>query len=85
VPGKAASKAGSSPAKPTGPTEKRYTLTFSLRVQNLFNHTNPGQPIGNLSSPFFGLANTTAGNFGFNSGIPAAGNRRIEGQIRFSF
>jgi hypothetical protein len=83
VPGQAAAKAGSSPAKRT--TEKRYTMTFSLRVQNLLNHTNPGQPIGNLSSLLFGRANTTAGNFGFNSGIPAAGNRRIEGQIRFSF
>jgi hypothetical protein len=67
-------------------TAKRYNLTFSANVQNLFNRTNAGTPTGNLSSPFFGLSNSTAGGFGFGGGgNQAAGNRRVELQLRFSF
>jgi len=74
-------KANSAP-KP----EKRYTLTFSVNIQNLLNSTNLNQPVGNLSSPQFGLSTATVGSFGFGpSGSAAAGNRRIQGQIRFSF
>ena len=82
-----ASKAAQPGKASSGPTpEKRYTLTFSLNIQNLFNHTNLNQPVGNLSSPQFGLSTATNGSFGFGpSGSAAAGNRRIQGQIRFSF
>ncbi|MEA2172924.1 MAG: hypothetical protein QOD00_516 [Blastocatellia bacterium] len=66
-------------------TAKRYNMTFSVNVQNLFNRTNEGTPIGNLSSPFFGISNTTAGGFGFGGQNVAAGNRRVELQLRFSF
>lgn len=65
--------------------EKRYNLTFSVQASNLLNHNNQGIPIGNLSSRFFGEANATAGSFGFGGGNLAAGNRRIEAQIRFTF
>ena len=66
--------------------EKRYSLTFSVNIQNLFNRTNLAQPIGNLSSPRFGESTATAGSFGFGpSGSAAAGNRRIQLQMRFSF
>ncbi|MFN2455296.1 MAG: carboxypeptidase regulatory-like domain-containing protein [Pyrinomonadaceae bacterium] len=75
-----------------GRVEKRYNMTFSLMAQNIFNNTNLGQPIGNLSSPFFGLSNSLAGGFGGfggggggGGGNTAAGNRRVEAQIRFSF
>ena len=54
--------------------QERYSLMFSVQVQNLLNHTNLGLPIGNLSSPFFGRSNATAGD-----------SRRIEAQTRFSF
>lgn len=63
---------------------KRYNLTFSINVQNLLNHTNLGTPIGNLTSPLFGQSNTSAGGFGFGGG-QAAGNRRVELQLRFTF
>jgi Carboxypeptidase regulatory-like domain/TonB dependent receptor-like, beta-barrel len=73
-------------ASPAPVAEKRYTLTFSVNIQNLLNHTNLNLPVGNLSSPQFGLSTATAGSFGFGpSGSSAAGNRRIQGQIRFSF
>ena len=75
-------------AKPSnGPTpEKRYNVTFSVNIQNLLNRTNLSQPISNLSSPHFGESTSTAGSFGFGpSGSAAAGNRRIQLQVRFSF
>ncbi|HEU4510562.1 MAG TPA: TonB-dependent receptor [Pyrinomonadaceae bacterium] len=76
---------GARPAGGPSP-EKRYTLTFSVNIQNLLNNTNLSQPIGNLSSPRFGESFSTAGSFGFGpSGSAAAGNRRIQLQLRFGF
>ncbi|CAN5341023.1 TonB-dependent receptor [soil metagenome] len=67
-------------------SEGRYNLTFSVQVRNLLNNTNEGIPVGNLSSPRFGQSISTAGGFGPGGGDnPSAGNRRIIGQIRFSF
>jgi uncharacterized membrane protein YgcG len=65
-------------------TESRYSLNVSVNFQNLLNHTNLGQPIGNLSSPFFGRSITTARGVGGGGGS-AAGNRRVELSLRFSF
>jgi len=66
-----------------GTTEKRYNLTFSVSARNLLNNVNPGVPVGNLTSPFFGQSTSTASGFGpFAS---AAGNRRVDFQLRFSF
>ena len=66
--------------------EKRYSLTVSIRAQNLFNRTNGGTPVGNLLSPFFGESLSTAGGFGFGpGGSSAAGNRKVEVQLRLSF
>ncbi|HEY0098016.1 MAG TPA: TonB-dependent receptor [Pyrinomonadaceae bacterium] len=64
----------------------RYNLNLSVNVQNLFNNTNAGQPVGNLSSPLFGQSIGSAGGFGRGGGGgQAAGNRRVELQLRFSF
>lgn len=72
-----------------GETGRRYNLTLSLNFQNILNHPNFANPVGNLSSPFFGQPNSTAGNFGgFGGGGGAcqgACNRRIDAQVRFSF
>ncbi|HET9528525.1 MAG TPA: TonB-dependent receptor, partial [Pyrinomonadaceae bacterium] len=74
-------------APANGPNpEKRYTLTLSVNIQNLLNHTNLANPIGNLSSPRFGESFSTSGSFGFGpSGSAAAGNRRIQVQVRLGF
>jgi len=68
---------------------KRYSLTFSMNFQNILNHTNPGRPIGNLSSSLFGLSNSSGGGFGGFGGGRGGGtapyNRLIDAQIRFSF
>jgi hypothetical protein len=61
-------------------------LTFSVTIQNLLNHTNLANPVGNLSSPRFGESTSSVGGFGFGpSGSAAAGNRRIQVQVRFGF
>jgi hypothetical protein len=69
-------------------SNSRYSLNFSVRVENLLNNVNEGTPVGNLSSSLFGQSLSTASGFGGGpggGGNQAAGNRRIVGQIRFSF
>lgn len=71
-----------------GESNRPYNLTFSIDVNNLLNHTNFGPIIGNLTSPLFGQANSATSGFGFGRGggpASAAGNRRIELSLRFSF
>jgi hypothetical protein len=63
----------------------RYNLTFSLNFQNIFNHVNFANPVGNLGSGLFGQSTSTAGTFGGFGAGPTAYNRRIDVQIRFTF
>ena len=60
----------------------RYNLTFSVNARNVLNNVNIGAPIGNLSSPLFGQANSLAAGGPFST--PAA-NRRIDLLMTFSF
>jgi hypothetical protein len=82
---------GGGPGGPGGPfgmggsPDGRYTLTLSISARNLLNTTNLGPPAGNLGSPMFGLSNSLAGGFGPGGGMGAAGNRRLELALRFSF
>jgi hypothetical protein len=63
------------------PTNNRYNLTFSVNARNIFNNVNVSTPIGNLSSPLFGLANGLAGQPYSSS----TANRRIDLQVQFTF
>jgi len=63
-------------------TDRRFNLVLSVSARNLLNSTNDGPFIGNLSSTFFGHANSLAGGFG---PAQAASNRRLELQLRFMF
>ncbi len=63
-------------------TDQRFNLVLSVSARNLLNSTNDGPYIGNLTSPIFGQANQLATSFGPAS---AAGNRRLELQVRFMF
>jgi len=65
-----------------GSTDRRYNLSVGVSARNLLNRTNQGSYTGNLTSPFFGRANSLAGSFG---PAAAAGNRRLELQMRFTF
>ena len=64
-----------------GASNSRYNLILSVNVRNIFNNVNLGTPIGNLSSPLFGQANSLAGR-PFSS---PTSNREVELQARFSF
>ena len=63
------------------PSNNRYNLTFSANVRNVFNDVNVSNPIGNLSSPFFGHSNALAGG-PFSS---STANRKIDLQVSFNF
>jgi hypothetical protein len=66
--------------------ENKYKLTFSIVTRNLFNRTNHGNSIGNLSSPLFSKSNLLAPPFGFGENTESsAANRRIELQMRLIF
>jgi hypothetical protein len=65
--------------------EKRYNLTFSVNINNLFNRTNLSSPVGNLNSPFFGQSLSTLGGFGDGGGNASSANRRISAGVRFNF
>jgi len=54
-------------------TRHKYNLTIGVTMQNILNHTNLVNFSGNLTSPFFGIANQ------------AMNGRAIEAQLRFGF
>lgn len=69
-----------------GDSRHKYNLTISVNANDLLNHVNFDRFNGSLSSPFFGLPNSTVksgfGGPGFGGG---AGSRRIDLGLRFSF
>jgi hypothetical protein len=69
----------------SAPPDRRYTLMISMSARNVFNHTNPGPIIGNISSSLFGFANQMAGNVNGEGFSENANNRRLELQTRFTF
>jgi hypothetical protein len=69
----------------TPTTPHRYNLSFGLSIRNLLNHTNPGPITGDITSPYFGLANQVAGGPNGEGFYENANNRRLESQIRFTF
>lgn len=63
-------------------SSRKYSVSFSVSAQNIFNHVNRAAPVGNLTSPSFGQSTSTAGGFGRGG---ASGGRRIDVQARLSF
>ncbi len=59
----------------------RYSLTFNVDARNVFNKVNLGNPVGNIGSPLFGVANSLAGGF-YSEG---AAVRRIDLSVAFAF
>jgi hypothetical protein len=73
---------------PGGGTRHKYNLTFSMNITNVLNHLNPGRPNGTLTSPFFGISNSTGGGGGGGGGFGPFGfnnARRVDLSLRFSF
>ena len=69
------------PGEPSAKPAPRFNLRFSIEAQNVTNHTNPGVPVGVLSSPYFGRSISLADTF---SGITAA-NRTLTLHSSLSF
>ena len=61
--------------------ERPYQLTFSVQSQNVLNHVNPGTPVGQLSSPYFGRSLTVNAEQGGNT----AANRQVSFYTFFRF
>jgi hypothetical protein len=83
-----AAKGAAAPRPPASgrPEDKPYKLTISLFASNLFNRTNKGTPIGNLTSPLFGISNSLSANSQFGFGASAAtSNRSISLRAQFNF
>lgn len=69
-----------------GDQNNKYNLTFSIQAQNVTNNVNLGAPVGTMTSPLFGISNSTAvGFFGPGGGAGSSANRRIQLSLRFSF
>ncbi len=78
--------APASRAQSARPEDKPYRLLLSVYVANLFNHTNPGTPIGNLSSPRFGTSNSLSQISQFTFGASSAqSNRSVSFRAQFTF
>ena len=50
--------AGNKPDPHAEKPQRPYQLNFSVFAQNVLNHVNPGAPVGQLSSPYFGRSLT---------------------------
>ena len=69
-----------------GPVVQRpYALAFSVNAANVFNRTNKGLPVGNMSSPFFLKSPSGSNSFFFGPGGGSGGNRVISLRVRLSF
>jgi hypothetical protein len=70
-------------------TGKRYQLTLSVMARNLLNNVNDADYTGNLTSPYFGQANSLYTGFGAGGGggggAVSTNNRRLELGLRFTF
>jgi len=70
-----------------GNSSKRYNLTLNVQARNALNHVNYNPPQGGLGTPLFGQYTSlnTGGGGGFGGNNGAAGNRKVEVQLRFQF
>jgi len=69
---------------PKGPIPKpdpRYSWTFGLDAQNVFNDVNAGAPVGVLSSPQFGQSISLNSPYGGSSNA----NRVVQLRTFFNF
>jgi hypothetical protein len=78
----------STPQKPPAkqPVQRPYALTLSLNANNIFNRTNKGTPVGNMTSPYFLQSPSGSSTFFFGpGGAGSSGNRVISLRVRLSF
>jgi hypothetical protein len=69
---------------PVPKPDRPYTLTLGVEANNVFNHTNPGTPVGVLTSPLFGQSISLNSPFSLG-GISTSSNRTVALHCNFSF
>ena len=74
--------AGAAPGPALGAAGKKYHLTLSAYAINPLNHPNYANPVGNLTSPFFGKPLSLQGSFSPGN---ATYNRKITLQAPMTF
>jgi hypothetical protein len=67
--GKAPAASAAASGDKASPPRARYTVNVRANVRNLFNSTNAGAPVGNLSSPLFGQSTRGGGPRVVNLGM----------------
>ncbi len=68
------------------PIQRPYQLSFSIYASNALNHTNKGNPVGNMASPYFLKSTSSSSGFFFGpGGGGSGGNRQITLSVRFTF
>lgn len=80
-PSSSAAAAGSGPAKKAELPPQKYRLQFGIGADNILNHTNPGTPVGVLTSPYFGRSISLNAPFTNNT----AANRAVTLRTAFYF
>jgi Carboxypeptidase regulatory-like domain/TonB dependent receptor len=84
--GNVVTAAGSQKPPPKPQIQRPYSLSFSLYASNALNHTNRGNPSGNMASPYFLKSNGTGGTFFFGpDGGGSGGNRQVILRVRLGF
>ncbi len=64
----------------------KYSVTVSASTLNLLNHANYANPVGNLSSPYFGQYRNLGGFVVLaHDGTPSTYNRKVDLQVRVTF
>ena len=64
----------------------KYAVTISASTLNLLNHANYANPVGNLSSPYFGQYRNLGGFVVLaHDGTPSTYNRKVDLQVRVTF
>jgi len=69
---------------PAPKPDRPYTLLFAVEANNVFNHVNPGTPVGVLTSPLFGESISLNSPFSVG-GFSTSSNRTVTLHCKFSF
>jgi hypothetical protein len=84
--GNVVSATGEQKPPPKQPIQRPYSFGFSVYISNILNHTNKGNPVGNMASPFFLQSTGTNSNFIFGPGGGGnGGNRLMTVRLRLGF
>jgi carboxypeptidase family protein/TonB-dependent receptor-like protein len=84
--GNVVSAAGEQKPPPKQPIQRPYSLRLSVYISNILNHTNKGNPVGNMASPFFLQSTGTNTSFIFGPGGGGnGGNRLMTVRLRLGF